>query len=302
MHTTSHLSLCAAICAVLLAGCTAQSASMQAEAPSAESGVSQATDEWEVILRTEPLGHKTTVAGFLNENFGITAGYAGEVHYTDDGGQTWPQAVNSSMCRFGLDIVGENLVWHIGNGGQVRYSEDGGRTWQKVTDVEIGLSQFISFIDARTGWAANSFRLVATGDGGATWTAASLPQGVTGIAAIDLRSESEGYLLDNAGRLHVTLDGGKTWTVKPLAFDGKLFVTTQLPTAAVRFTDSANGVVIAGTDSSAGSLAAWRTADGGETWTRETVPAKLGALHLTHDAKLLTVYGTDQTITLVRHP
>jgi hypothetical protein len=36
-------------------------------------------------------------------------------------------------------------------------------------------------------------------------------------------------------------------------------------------------------------LVALRTADGGQTWTEEAVPAPIGTLHLTHDGKYLTV-------------
>jgi len=38
-----------------------------------------------------------------------------------------------------------------------------------------------------------------------------LPAGAGGIAAIALRTASDGYLLDSAGVLHVTGDGGQTW-------------------------------------------------------------------------------------------
>ena len=34
---------------------------------------------------------------------------------------------------------------------------------------------------------------------------------------------------------------------------------------------------------------ALRTADGGQTWEEETIPAEIGAPYLTHDGMLLTV-------------
>ena len=81
--------------------------------PSPEISPAQSTptpeSSWTVVLDTK-ISHKTNIAGFLNENYGITVGYNGEIHYTNDGGKTWPNSKNSSMCRFCLDIVNENLI------------------------------------------------------------------------------------------------------------------------------------------------------------------------------------------------
>ncbi len=109
------------------------------------------SSSWQ-ILREVEVRHPTIVAGFLNDKFGLTGGPDGEVHYTTDGGQSWPQAENKSGCRFGLDIVDENLAWMVGNFGHVRVSTDGGKTWQAVTNLRPE-SRFISFVDAQTGWA-----------------------------------------------------------------------------------------------------------------------------------------------------
>jgi photosystem II stability/assembly factor-like uncharacterized protein len=269
--------------------------------PTSTPAATEETGPWKTVFRTARVQHQATVIGFLNETFGITAGYAGEVHYTTDGGKTWPQGAAQSACRFGLEIVDENLAWTIGNWGEVRYSNDGGKTWQAAGDIPASRGHLISFIDAATGWAGNYDNLFATGDGGKTWTDIVLPQDLKGITAIHLRTSAEGFLVDSGGTLYVTNDGGLSWIAKPLDLEKPISPITDLPMGVVRFTDSGHGVIIVNLKDSGGALTALWTADGGTTWTREILPVKVGVLFLTRDAEFLTVFTLDSHIVLLRH-
>lgn len=288
--------------AAVLVSCGGNPVEQIADSPTqAEPTAAEAAEPWTVVFKTEPVKFKASVAGFLNESIGITAGYGGEIHYTSDGGGTWPNGVNESMCRYGLDILDEKTAWTIGNGGNVRMSNDGGRTWQAAASVPIGFSQFISMADSKIGWAANYDRLVATEDGAQTWTAVDLPDGIRGIAAVQRRTAEAGYLVDKSGTLFATADGGKTWTAIPLGLDKAIFTPAKIPMGAVRFTDSDHGVVIASLEDSGGELTALWTADGGTTWRSETLPEKMGVLFLSRDTIYLTVFSTDNRIALLRH-
>jgi photosystem II stability/assembly factor-like uncharacterized protein len=269
--------------------------------PEATPAPTEDAGPWSVVFKTEPLTFAATVVGFLDESRGVTAGYAGEVHYTADGGTTWPAAVNASMCRYGLDILDEKTAWTIGNGGNVRVTHDGGKSWLPLADVPTGLSQFISMADENSGWAANAMQLAATADGGRTWTTVPLPREVRGIAALSLRTPEEGYFIDKSGALYVTRDGGGEWATMDLGVGKQVFTPKSLPMGAVRFTDSEHGVVVVNLEDSGGELTVLRTADGGETWTRETLPEKAGVLFLTRDAAFLTVFSMDNRITLLRY-
>jgi hypothetical protein len=147
-----HSKLCAWLVLLLLvplAGCAPPITSPAATTTQAQAEASP----WEVIHQTR-IRHPTTVVGFLDETFGITGGANGVVHYTTDGGKTWPRAKNSSACRYGLEIVDEQVAWHCGNLGQVHVSTDGGRTWQAVTHYGPRYPnhcRFLSFLDAQTG-------------------------------------------------------------------------------------------------------------------------------------------------------
>jgi photosystem II stability/assembly factor-like uncharacterized protein len=269
--------------------------------PSATPAPTQVDSPWKVVRKIEPISFAATVVGFFDESLGYTAGYAGEVHYTTDGGETWPEGENASMCRFGMDILDAQTAWTIGNGGNVRVTHDGGRTWTPLADVPTGLSQFISMADETAGWAASATRLAATGDGGETWTEIAPPPGIQSIAALSLRTPDEGYLLDQRGMLFVTHDGGKEWRAKGLGLDEPISAPPRLPMGAVRFTDSDHGVVVVALADSGATMIALRTGDGGDTWTREALPEKTGVLFLARDASLLTVFSMDNHITLLRY-
>jgi photosystem II stability/assembly factor-like uncharacterized protein len=263
------------------------------------------TSLWKVAQQVK-VKHATTVTAFLDDTLGITAGYAGEVHYTADGGQTWPRAQNASMCRFGLDIVNRNLAWHVGNGGNVRVSTDGGQKWTAVANLSSsGISQFISFIDAKTGWAANQTTLWATADGAQKWTAVALPEGAKKLVEIALRTASAGYLLDEAGVLYITQDGGQHWSSQALELkDGALALIKEPHGAALRFFDADHGLIIASlAGGGSRKLVALRTADGGKTWQKEdmSVPAPIGSLYLTHDGTTLTIFDTTNQVTVLRY-
>jgi hypothetical protein len=278
-------------------------------APTPTAAPPQAEDDspWQVVFegRAE---QSTTVAGFLDESFGITAGSAGEVYYTIDGGETWTRADNSSMCRFGLEIVDKRLAWHCGNGGHVRASTDGGQTWRAAADYgpnEPNHCRFLSFLDAEIGWAATPSQLGATVDGGASWVDVALPEGIRDIAAIALRTAADGYLLDVAGNMFVTQDGGETWSPPSsgLIPEGKgLLLGGLAPAAAMRFLDADRGLVALSLKGEEGvEILTARTADGGQTWEPESALATFGAPFLTRDGTMLTVVGLSNKITVLHH-
>lgn len=185
-------------------------------------------------------------------------------------------------------------VWQCSRNG-VAVSHDGGETWeqQDVPPDSIGLGcRFISFLDGQVGWVAASGALVATADGGLTWTEVEIPEGIE-IRAISLRTPSDGYILDNTLTLHVTGDGGESWTSLPIEIEipeALAQMDYEVASDVVRFFDDDHGVIVLGLVGGGESrLLSIRTDDGGRTWEQEDVPAVIGALTLTHDARFLTV-------------
>jgi photosystem II stability/assembly factor-like uncharacterized protein len=200
-----------------------------------------------------------------------------------------------------LDIVDVQVAWQCSL-GPVRVSTDGARTWQAVTDY--GNCRQLSFLDAETGWIATSHQLGMTADGGQTWEDVPLPEGVQEIAAISLRTSTDGYLLDIDGVLYVTADAGQSWSPHTLGLDleGNTIPSRETASAAVRFVDADRGLVVmhlAGGLSS--RVVALRTADGGRTWEQEdvTTTSLLVALYLSHDGSVLTITDHAETKVIV---
>jgi len=108
-----------------------------------------ACSKWNVVCQSE-IDFNVSAAGFNDENLVITVGYAGEVHYTTDGGKDWKSAENMSYCRFGLEIIDSKIAYHCGNAGHVGFSSNGGKTWQRTTDfgdMQPRQCRYLSLVD-----------------------------------------------------------------------------------------------------------------------------------------------------------
>lgn len=262
--------------------------------------------------------HVSSYEGFLHESFGITVGTDGETHYTTDGGKTWPEAQIESHCRFGLDIVNEKIAWSCGNHWHIRFTTDGGKTWSKASDFQTVLTQgHISFIDDKTGWVASSINLGATTDSGQSWTELALPQGVKGIAAIDLRSAQVGYLLGTDGVLYATTDSGATWqqkgglplldlNISDMKGNAGMLHVGQIPNVDMRFVDDQNGIliVIGFIEKQGFKVFRFETLDGGSTWTRLPLELPEGyhpnAVYLSKDGQYMNFSNNAKRVLLLK--
>ncbi len=259
-------------------------------------GPVNAAGEWNLVLQLS-VDHPTTMTGFQNDRFGITVGFAGETHYTNDAGKTWPEGNNQSQCRYGLEIVNENVAWSSGNGANIRYTTDGGVNWQWAQDFGSFVPshcRYLSFIDARTGWAATNNKLGFTNDQGKNWQVVTLPAELTTIKAIHLRTAQDGYLLDQNGVFFWTHDAGKSWRQVALGLNVAEYYLrpSNTPTAALRFSDADHGVIIVRQLQPVGQWIQMITADGGKTWNRQAAPGNIGTIFLTRDGKYVTITDT----------
>ena len=219
------------------------------------------------------ISHKMYYAGFLNKDFGITVGYSGEIHYSTDGGDSWPIGENKSMCRFGLGIVNEDVAYCVGNGGHVRRTADGGKTWQPVTDFGQNVPnqcRYVSFIGEDEGWIASNMDIGSTTDGGKTWTTVSKPKECSEIVGIYLQNKDIAYVLDDKDKMYITEDGAKTWKVQDFEADGYEAIIWKAPAISINFTDIQNGNVYYFDKNK--KLCCATTKDGGNKWTQKEMP------------------------------
>ena len=254
-----------------------------------------AESTWD-LLHEGRIEHATTVIGFISDSHGITVGFAGESHVTNDGGKTWPETIGLGLCRFGLDIVDEQVAWNSGNGTGLSVSTDGGASWKSGGNyggLEPFHCRYLSFLDAKTGWAANATKLGSTSDQGQTWQDVNLPVGIKNLKAIDLCTPQTGHLLDENGDFYSTGDGGKTWSKQALGIKPENFylTITYTPTAVMRFTDPVHGLIIIRQVKPVQTWLEFVTNDGGKTWQQQssTVPGKLGTVFLTRNGKYFSI-------------
>jgi photosystem II stability/assembly factor-like uncharacterized protein len=143
----------------------------------------------------------------------------------------------------------------------------------------------VYFANDKRGWIAGDGGLVfRTDDGGKTW--ARQPSGVEeSVNDIYFRDKDEGYLLVG-NKILTTGDGGTTWraahTFAPAEFDG---ASPEL--YSVRFATKKRGWIVGSVsrrDEVVDSLLLY-TDDGGASWQRRTLPARVELLHLDFDGE-----------------
>ena len=159
---------------------------------------------------------------------------------TQDGGQTWTEISSQptgkgSYQQFAFTSPAEGFMLTTVPGPSATVpstvtlaaTSDGGKTFQTVHTWQ-GQSQGagVYFLDARTGWIAleqnpyganPSTAVLATQDGGATWTTSQLPAALPTIGQnlmLQFPTAESGWLLGN-GAIYRSSDGGGTWQQMP---------------------------------------------------------------------------------------
>lgn len=158
--------------------------------------------------------------------------------------------------------------------GRVLATSNGGQTWTRQYSGAAELDQ-VDFIDARHGWAAGTDSLLRTTDGGATWTAAGDPCGA--IRSVHFVTPDVGYAV--AAGSQVRIDGGLPAPV----VGGELLATTNggqswaaVPAAPAQAQTACFTSTSSGFLGTPGKI--WRTSDGGRTWSLAfTEPAASGS-------------------------
>lgn len=279
------------------------------------SGCAAAKPSWAVVSE-KVSEHYNLFEGFLNEDHGIMLIRFGIVRCTDDGGSVWTKGTTEAAEQLALDIVDDNIAWSGGKYSEVCITRDGGVTWEMLENVPLGgYVSNIDFFDENVGWVCATWRLIGTANGGKTWYEIEYPDEVDGIAAIHLRTPSDGYLLARNGLLFITSDGGKTWEQKDIGIKQYGVVNSKgepglykfaTAVADIAFTDKNNGtIVFTGLDPDNG-IVLWslKTSDGGDSFEAEQIKLegdfKARRLFLSGDGQYLTLANYKRDIVLLK--
>jgi photosystem II stability/assembly factor-like uncharacterized protein len=229
--------------------------------------------------------------------FGASGGCDPGVWKSTDDGATWQQLSTTPIASlaFGDATHGWATMWSLagpelgGPAGDVISTADGGRTWRMQANPcpgSIGWPVAVSFPDPLHGWigctangaSTNPKGVVATEDGGETWTVRSavrIPGEGTSVGTIDfadyliglaMLSDGTGLWWGGRGTTQLTRDGGQTWVASPPGeFDAKI------PSGALLLDDQQ--WLVAMWDGNAGQDVLEETRDAGQTWSTPSLPA-----------------------------
>lgn len=254
----------------------------------------------------------------------VAVGEHGVIALSEDGGKAWRQAasvpVNVSLTA--VQFTDAKHGWVTGHAGVILATSDGGETWKKQLDglqvarlaeqeaqtsgdarlareaarlaADGADKPFLAlhFSSATHGIAIGAYNLiVATDDGGATWTSwtgrLDNPRGAH-LYAIGVDGQSV-YIAGEQGVFFASADGGRTFAKRELPYKGSWFsLAVDGPT-----------LTLAGLRGNA-----YRSADGGQHWQRvgdappvsfvSAVPVKDGVVLLANQAGQLFMASNDR--------
>jgi photosystem II stability/assembly factor-like uncharacterized protein len=200
----------------------------------------------------------------------------GDIYRSTDDGAHWVNTIDTIPSRrqtLGAIAVGpgsRGTAGTTGTPGQQSYkTEDGGATWSlDPTGPPISFTSDIGYWDADHAIiAGDSLKIWFTTNGGANWTAATLPGAPTNGAAWHLSLPASGIAYavvtgSSQSLVYRTGDYGASWEPR----------TTGIPISggltAVGFSSPTNGYVAGYTTGGVGRMFA--TGDGGVSWTPVT--------------------------------
>jgi photosystem II stability/assembly factor-like uncharacterized protein len=228
---------------------------------------------------------------FTSPAVGYTASGFDGIFKTTDGGKTWANAFTHAGTFFRSVLflddshgfagnLGAGLAAQISDATVLYETKDAGKTWAPVTAITGPAPQGIcnlTKVDAQhlfaVGRANGPAHVLASSDGGATWTSTDLGPQMSMLIDAHFSSPTEGLIAgQNAGSPAVctilrTTDGGKTYAkVFSSKTSGSLCWKLSFPTADVGY--------VAVQDESKGPPTFGKTTDGGKTWTESPLPVK----------------------------
>lgn len=229
----------------------------------------------------------------VDDRVAWASGANGTVLRTLDGGTSWtviPVAEAENVDFRDIEAFGPDdaVIMGIDRPARIYRTTDGGRTWALafIDDTPGIFLDGMAFFDDRNGLAFGDpmdgrFYLIATADGGASWTplpAASRPAAQEGEAAFAASGTSAFALAPariwlatggSVSRVWRSKDRGRRW--EPVA-SGLLQGLSSAGGFSVAFLDGRTGIAVGG-DYRAEAAAAGNaavTADGGRTWAPVT--------------------------------
>ncbi len=192
---------------------------------------------------------------------GCAVGERGNIITTDDGGATWQPAQSNAFVDFSdVFFANPQRGWALSSRGRggVYATQDGGRTWTLQSNQVFASS--VSFLDSLNGAGAGGSGIIyRTLNGGQTWTQQRLPSPNT-VNDVQFVTPQNGFAAARDG-IFSTNDSGQTWTKASVPVDKSFgFRDIHFINPQTGWATGENNTLLF-------------TANGGQTWTAQRVPA-----------------------------
>jgi YVTN family beta-propeller protein len=220
---------------------------------------------------------------------------------TADSGATWTTRYQTGAGWIGtlnaVSFAHDGVhAWAVGDNGTILATADGGGHWVPQVAGATGGLEAVWFSDPLHGWAGGTAcggricggAVLATTNGGVTWTSQTLPANVPSLVGIDFVDNLHGFAVSRFANspgispsLIATVDGGVTWTVQAPPIEGHF--------QAVHFVNASRGWVVGQQGLTE------TTANGGSSWTVQGLASLLQRVSFTDNVNGWAV-GTQGTI------
>lgn len=222
---------------------------------------------WNKITHGGSTKYKNGI-NFINSTTGFIVGGLStsviDILKTTDGGSTWsPTTTPVNYAINSIYFVNSTTGYAVGYKGTILKTTDGGDNWALYSNSGSAYSSYTSsainaelksvyFTDENNGYAAGSYYIYKTTDGGTSWTQ-SYKNTKLSIKSLSFTSSSNGIAVGENGAVLKTTDGGTTWTPQ--------YESLYKSVYGIEFFNSSTGVVVYNGDYIR------KTTNGGESWS-----------------------------------
>jgi len=184
---------------------------------------------WQVSSFIEP-GYVGSVS-FPNISTGFTASYEGYIYKTTNSGQNWNLLNHITSTVLWTSFVNSDFGFAAGgyipdSSGKIFRTLNGGVNWETVYTDNLGLLNFVTFINSSTAFAVGqreytfgtiSARIIKTTNSGNNWFIDTLFSNVAGLASLYFTDLNTGYAVGSGGTILQTTTGGNVIGIESIS-------------------------------------------------------------------------------------